>query len=171
MSFFVQSTSARQPKTPNVRTVSRALAIVLAVMAVTQIATLSGFIGAIGDFWLPFDLVGQRLLISLLIVGELAAIPFLLRLRLSPAMRIVSMVSGWLVLAVWLVLQVWINTTVNVVANNGILGGVALPVGWYMVFGVVALGALAAWSSWGLWPLRRKHKARKTPPIKKKESL
>lgn len=170
MSFFVQSTPAPQPKTAQVRTVSQALAVVFAVMAVAQLATLPSFVAAIADFWLSISPTIERLLVALLIVGELAALPFLLRLRLSPAMRVVSMAAGWLVLAAWLALQVWINATISVVANNAVLGGIPLPVGWYMVFGIVALGVLAAWSSWGLWPLRRRRKTHTVPSIKKKAS-
>ncbi|HET8884283.1 MAG TPA: hypothetical protein VFM68_02330 [Candidatus Saccharimonadales bacterium] len=159
MSFFVQSTAASVPKTPNIRLVSTALAAVFVVLVTAQLYSFEDFPRVIESFWLPGGEAFAQLVAALLVTGEVSAIPFLLSMRLSPAMRVVSMVAGWLVIASWLTLAVWINVTVNAVSNAGLLGAtVSLSPGWWMVFLFAALAVLAGWASWGMWPLHRPDK-------------
>ena len=57
------------------------------------------------------------------------------------------MVAGWLMLAVWA------NITKPDIETIGFLGtSIDLPVGWWAVAYVIALGILTAWVSWGMWP-------------------
>ncbi|MNR47772.1 hypothetical protein D3C85_1669190 [compost metagenome] len=87
-------------------------------------------------------------------VLEVAALPFLLRMPLSLAMRFVSMASGWLVVVFWLAVQVYLNVNGISSDNSGLLGTVVeTNVSWMTVFGLLLLGAFAAWISWGMWPL------------------
>ena len=97
----------------------------------------------------------RREIVLLIVALEVAAVPFLLGMRLSPAMRVVSMVSGWLVLLGWFVTLILQNLSSHVIANNGLLGAtVSLPVGWWSVLLIFAAGVLAAWAAWGMWALR-----------------
>jgi hypothetical protein len=157
MSYFVQATAAPRPKTKNIRTIGLALAGIFVLMAVAQLFTFEEFPDAIKAMWLPGGEALAPVRAALIVVFEVGAIPFLLGMRLSPAMRIASMVSGWLVVAGWLVASVWQNFSTNVIANSGLLGAsVKLPVGWWSILFCLALGILAAWAAWGMWPFRHR---------------
>lgn len=157
MSYFVQATPPPHPKTKNVRTISIALATVLTVMVVAQLFTFEKFPSVIEEMWLPGGDAVASVRAALIVVFEVGAIPFLLFMRLSPAMRVASMVSGWLAIAAWFGVSIWQNVAGNVIANSGLLGAtVKLPVGWWNVLFCVALGTLAAWTAWGMWPLSKK---------------
>jgi len=158
MSVFVQATSAMRPKTKNIRTVGIALTAVFVVMAVAQLFTFEDFSAVIDAMWLPGGGGMSSVWAALIVVFEVAAVPFLLSMRLSPAMRFVSMVSGWLAIAMWFTATLWQNLSSGVIVNSGLLGAtVTLPVGWWNVLFCVALGILAAWAAWGMWPLARRH--------------
>lgn len=158
MSIFVQSSSALPPKTAIAGRVGILAAAIIVLFLVGQLFTYEKFPAVLNDMWLPG--VGQPqsiVLAALTVLAELFALPFLLRMRLSLAMRVVSMAMGWLVVVFWLCVLVWQNVTPSALTNAGLLGAtVSLAVGWWMVLAVLALGVLAAWASWGLWPLRRK---------------
>jgi hypothetical protein len=159
MSYFVQATSPSHPKTKNVRTISIALAGVLATMAVAQLFTFEKFPDVIQQMWLPGGEAIATVRAALIVVFEIGAIPFLLFMRLSPAMRFVSMVSGWLAIMAWMGASLWQNISGGVIANSGLLGAtVRLPVGWWNVLFCLALGILAAWVAWGMWPLKVRNK-------------
>lgn len=153
MSFIVETTPAPRPKTGNVPKVSVALAAVFIVLAVAQLYSYEDFPEVIASLWLPGGDQFAHILAALLVIAEVAAVPFLLMMRLSPAMRVISMVCGWLAVALWLTLSFWINLTVNAVTNSGVLGAtIPLMPGWWMIGAFMAMGILVAWASWGLWP-------------------
>lgn len=133
-----------------------ALAVVIVGLAVTQLYKFEDLPDVIATLGLPGGQTWAPTIAALLVVGEVLALPFLLRMTLSPAMRIVSMVSGWVVIAGWLVVSIWTNLAVGQVANSGILGAtVPVPSGWGVTCIFVGLALLAAWSAWGLWPCRK----------------
>lgn len=157
MSIFVQATKAPQPKTKNVQTISLVVAGVFIVMAVAQLFTFEKLPAVITALWLPGGEQWAGVRGALIVTFEVLAIPFLLRMQLSPLMRFCSMVFGWMVITGWLFATLWENLSGNVISNNGLLGAtVRLPNGWWSVFFVIALGVLVGWASWGLWPLRSK---------------
>lgn len=154
MSFFVQSTVAPAPKTGNIRPVAIALAAVFIVMAVAQLFTFEKFPEVLANVWLPGGKPMAQVYAAVIVTLEVFALPFLLGMRLSPAMRVFSMVAGWLTVMFWLAVTLWENFSGDVIANSGLLGDtVSLPVGWWNILFCVALGILAAWASWGMWPL------------------
>jgi hypothetical protein len=157
MSIFIQPTVAPEPKSPLTEKIAMLLAGVFVLLAVGQLFSFEDFPAVIEAWHLPSVGAGVAVLLAaFVVVLEVLAIPFLLRMRLSPAMRLVSMSSGWLVGAWWLLVTLWQNTA-GVAANVGLLGAtVQLPAGWWAVFFVVAIGVLVAWASWGLWPVRRR---------------
>lgn len=153
MSFFVQPTSPTEPKTANIRLISLSLVAFFVIFAVTQLFKFEEFPAVIAGFWLPGGETTAKLVAALLVTGEVLALPFLLSMRLSPAMRVFSMALGWLVIVGWLFLALWANMTTNVIGSIGIFGAtLAVPVGWWAVFFFGALGVLLAWASWGMWP-------------------
>ncbi|MDN5274792.1 MAG: rane protein of unknown function [Candidatus Saccharibacteria bacterium] len=160
MSFFVKSTPASVPKTKNIRPISLGLAAVLVIMVVAQLFTFETFPKVIADMLLPGGSDVSSIRAALIVTLEVAALPFLLSMRLSPAMRVVSMVAGWFAITAWFVASLWVNLSPNMGMNSGLLGDtISVPVGWWSVLFCLSLGVLAAWSAWGMWPcLRKKHK-------------
>jgi glucan phosphoethanolaminetransferase (alkaline phosphatase superfamily) len=158
MSFFVPATAAPTPKTKDVLKMSRVYAVLLIVMAVCQILTFSQFINQFDSFGFPGGHPFSHLLAALIVTSELLALPFLLRARMSPLARYISLVSGWVVGLLWIYVTLFLLTTINSVMNIGFLGAlVNLIPGWWAVFISVAFVLLAAWASWGMWP-SAKHK-------------
>ena len=153
MRLFVQPTTAPAPKTNNTSWVSLALAAILIGLAVAQLYSFEDFPEVITGLGLPGGAIWASTYASLLVTGEVLALPFLLRMTLSPAMRIVSMVTGWMVIVAWFIIMIWTNINIDEPVNSGILGAtVPVALGWWAVCVFVALGALAAWSAWGMWP-------------------
>lgn len=153
MSFFVQSTPATSPKTENVKYASIALAAVFVLLAVAQLYSFEDFPQVIASMGLEGGRPMAEVYAALLVTGEVLALPFLLGMRLSPAMRAVSMLVGWLVVLSWLKIAIFLNVTTNAVTNSGVLGAtIPVPAGWWMVCLFVALALLTVWASWGLWP-------------------
>lgn len=130
-------------------------AAILVVLVVLQLFGFSKFAGVIDDMWLPgVNGASSKLMAALVVTMEVFAVPFLLRMRLSPAMRVVSMVFGWLSVAWWLYVLIWQNVTVTAISNTGLLGSaLTVPTGWWSVCFMLGVAVLAAWASWGLWPL------------------
>jgi hypothetical protein len=157
MKWLVQATAPPRPKTKNIRTVGIGLAGVFVVMAVAQLFTFEDFPKTISMMWLPGGEAVATVRAALIVTLEVAAIPFLLSMRLSPAMRFLSMVAGWMAIAAWFAASIWQNVSSGVIVNSGLLGAtVKLPVGWWSVFFCIALGILATWAAWGLWPLKKR---------------
>lgn len=154
MSFFVRATQARVPKTDNAGKVALLLAAILIILAVVQLFSFSKFSAVIDDMWLPgVNGAMPKVLAAFIVTAEVFAVPFLLRMRLSPLMRLASMVLGWLVVAWWLYVLTWQNVTATALANNGLFGAtLGLPVGWWSVCFMLGVAVLAGWASWGLWP-------------------
>lgn len=160
MSIFVQPTDAPSPKTNNIRTVSLVLAVLFIFLAVMQLFTFEKFPGIIANLWLPGGEPLAHVRAALVVIFEVFALPFFLFMRLSIAMRIVSMISGWIVVVVWLMFSLWENIMLKAPGNSWLLGDtIHLPVGWWSVLWGLAVGLLVGWVSWGMWPLKsRKRK-------------
>jgi len=154
MRIFIKAILNRKPRTKEAQKIAYMYAIILIVFVLAQLFTFDDFLTLIESFWLPGGAPVAHLLGGIIVISEVFALPFLLGMKLSPLMRIISMGLGWLVPLIWFKLSFWLVLTVNAVSNIGILGTkVRLIPGWWAVFFSIALGILAAWASWGLWPL------------------
>ena len=154
MSIFTKATTAKPAKMHNAQNIIYVYTFVLIIFVVCQLFTYDDFVRLIESFWLPGGLPVAHFLSCLIVIGELFAIPFLLRMSLSQLMRIISMVLGWFVPIIWLFLTLWVNLTINSISNIGFIGTlVNLTPGWWAVYISFAMCLLAIWSSWGLWPL------------------
>ena len=153
MSFHVTVTSPPQPKTKNIVGISYLATGFITVMVVMQLFTFENFPALITSLWLPGGEGAAKILAAIVVTLEVLALPFLLRMTLSPLFRMTSMVFGWLVAAIWIFLSLWENLMVSSISVSGIFGTtIPLPVGWWNVLLSVALGILIAWASWGMWP-------------------
>lgn len=157
MSVISKVTASPKPKTKHVAQISSLLAAIIALFAATQLLSLGAFIRLIESFWLPGGVRIAHVVVALLIISEILSLLFLLRLRLSTAMRVLSMMCGWVVVLLWLGLCIWLVLTVNAIHNVGFLGtAIDIQPGWWAVLFSVALGILSTWASWGMWPLTKR---------------
>lgn len=157
MKFFVDATNPPADKRPYIQPLAWMLGSVILVMALGQLFAFEKFVPLVESFWLPGGKPAAYLLATLIVVSEVFALPYLIGMRLSPAMRVVSAALTLVVSAIWLGNSLWLNLTVNAVANIGILGvKVSLPVGWWAVFFSLALLVLSVWILWGRRPFSGK---------------
>ncbi|TAL14434.1 hypothetical protein EPN95_02990 [Patescibacteria group bacterium] len=159
MSVLPVVTQPAQPKTTNIIAISRLYSAILVVFAVTQLFSFSDFQMLVRSFWLPGGIPLAYLLSAIIVIAEVLALPFLLRMKVSSLFRVLSMVLGWAVAGIWLGVSLWLVLTVNAVTNIGFFGTVVeFTPGWWSVLVSMALCTLAAWSSWGMWPLGKTSK-------------
>lgn len=159
MSILATPHPATKPRTNESKQIAVLYAGILTVFVVAQLYTLDTFIELIPSFNLPIGELAVYALAPLLIVCELFAMPFLLRMALSTAFRWLSMVLGWLVAVLWMFMSLWVVVTGQDVSTIGFTGTVGeLAPGWWAVCVSLALAILATWSSWGLWPGNRAKK-------------
>ena len=157
MSIFVKPVAAPKPRTAESRKIATAYAVILVILAVAQLFTFDTFL----DLLVTFEFAGGRqmayFLASLLVVSEVFALPFLLRMAVSPLFRWVSMGFALLSPLIWVKITTWLVIMDVAVTNVGFLGTVVevMP-GWWAVFVSAALTILAAWTAWGLWPGKRR---------------
>ena len=156
MRLFHAATRAGKPESERAAQAALLFAVLLIIMAVGQLYEFEKFIPLIEGFGVVGGHQGAILIAGLIVVAEVLALPFLLRMQVSPLMRVVSMSLGWLAVALWIVITIWLSFTVNAVTNVGLFGTkVDIPAGWWAVCYVAALGILAVWSAWGLWPFAK----------------
>ena len=159
MSFFVKPTNAPTPKTRNSQTIAVLLAVLFVGMAVTQLYSFDTFQPLMADLGLPVSEIMAVLIAPLIIIAEVFALPFLLRMRVSRAFRWLS--AGFVISAavIWVAISLWTVLTKQIVTNIGLLGDIsviALAPGWWAVLFSVALLVLAVWAVWGLTGTPRK---------------
>lgn len=148
---------AAQPRSGRTKVVAWAYAAVLVVMTLGQLFSFEKFLPLIEGYELPGGIGMATLIACLAVTLQVFAVPFLLRMPLSPLMRWVSLGSGIAVALLWLVLGIVAVASTSDMTNSGVLGiKVVVPFGIVQLLWAVVLAVLAAWSTWGLWPSRTK---------------
>jgi len=157
MSFFVKTTVAPKPRTINSWKVSILYAIILTAAAVIQLFNFEDFLLYIQSLNFPFGSGLNYAFLPLMVVAQVFALPYLLRMDLSPLFRYVSLYLGLLAAVLWIFLAFWVVLSgapdVSTQSTGSLMS--ILP-GFYAIFITLALGVLAIWSAWGLWPGKRK---------------
>jgi hypothetical protein len=162
MSILRTPTPAPVTKTKDVKRIATFYAAILVIMAVAQLFTFESFLQLVVSFDLPGDIRGAYFTAALIIIVEVFALPFLLRMPLSSAFRWVSMVCGWLVALLWLFVTVWLAVQDDAVSTVGFLGTVIdMMPGWWAIFISITFGILVGWASWGMWPRQTKEHRKK----------
>jgi hypothetical protein len=159
---FAKATRVKQQKL-SVWAAAVYLALFFVIAAVSQLFGFETFSDIIATYGLPANDVFNKVAAALIVILEVFAIPFLLMMRLSLLMRVVSMVAGWLVLIFWLAVGVWQSMVSFYIPNAGLFGSkIDLPQGWWLVFYMVALITLTVYVSYHLWPIiSRRHRVAK----------
>jgi len=157
MSFFVKTTPAPKPRTINSLKVSLLYALILTAAAVIMLFNFEDFLAYIQSINLPFGTGLNYAFLPLMVVAQVFALPYLLRMDLSLAFRYVSLYLGLLAAALWIFLASWVVLSGQATGATEFSGSLVsfLP-GFYAIFITLAVGVLAIWSAWGLWPGKRK---------------
>ncbi|MFZ2545057.1 MAG: hypothetical protein WAW80_03710 [Candidatus Saccharimonadales bacterium] len=144
---------AHPPRSNAYRNIAWVYAAILTVMAVGQLFSFEKFIPLITNYSLPGGHGTGVLAASLIVIFEVLALPYLLRMPLSPLMRWVSLLCGFLVAVLWIGLAITVLTHASWVHNSGMLGlKIVVPAGVVSLFVSLVLMALAIISVVGLYP-------------------
>ena len=158
MSFLAKAVPAGAAKTNNVAAIALGLAVIFIGLATAQLFSYEDFAKVIELTWIPGGIKSATIFVAFIVVFEVFALPFLLRMNVSSLMRWVSMISGWVTLGMWLSLTLWENLSTNPIGSAGILGAtISTPVGWWTTLVFMAAAVLAGWVSWGMWPTSHKN--------------
>ena len=107
----------------------------------------------IGQLLQTDDEVLINALAAVVVIVEVTAIPFLLFMPLSPAMRLLSMISGWLTIAIWIGFITFGSVKASEAINSGVLGAtLSVPVGLWMLPILVIFGIWAGMISYRVFP-------------------
>ena len=136
------------------------LALLLIVMVVAQLVDLQGFMAVLQTYKLPHSESSVQILAAVLVIAEVFALPFLLRMRLSWLMRWFSLFCGWLAVLIWIGLVWWALGKYLAPANVGYFGSfINWPLGTAALLYVAVLLVLMALVSRLLrHDFRRKHR-------------
>ncbi len=163
MKLFVQPTPA-----PEVKLMSKVIALmyaaIIVIMLIAQLFTFEDFIKLFESFDFRGGSTLAYFVAASLVSAELLALPFLLRMSLSPAFRILSAGCGWIVALYWVAISVWVITMVPEATSVGLLGTVVdTGSGVFALLFSIIFVAMAAWTSITLVSRRssRYHKKKK----------
>jgi len=150
MIHLARAYKASEPRSTIVKIAAWVYAAALAVMAVTQLFAFHEFIPLVANYGLP-DGYGTAMLVGCVIVlSEIFALPYLLRMPLSPLFRWCSLLCSVVAPLLWLWLTLMMPT-----GNSGLLGAkIDVPAGPVQFVAVLVLAVLAVWVAWGLRPER-----------------
>lgn len=159
MKLLPDATPAPKPRSKDVVSASILYAGLLTAMAVAQLFTFDALIEHLVILDLPGGRAMAHALVPIIIASEVFALPFLLRMALSPAFRVASMGLGWLVALLWLYVSTWTVLFVPEATTVGYLGTVFDTVpGWWAILVALSMGVLAAWAAWGMWPIPKRRR-------------
>jgi len=154
---FSQAAKPPLPKSSRAVRVALLYASVLVVFAVAQLFSFEKFLPLVRDFALPGGRPVAYFLAAFIVILEVFALPYLLRMQLSLTMRLLSMVMGWLVPLLWVGIALWLTLTGSTVTNIGFFGDVIVySPGWLSVAVGLVLGGMAVCVSRGMWPIARR---------------
>lgn len=149
MSMFGHAEEAPRFNNKPASAISLILAGIFIVMAVGQLFTFEDFPATLSGYWLLGSQANASLLAAFLVTAEVFTLPFLLRMRVSPLMRLLSLACAWFVAITWLILGAWVVITPNALSNAGVLGAtVSLTPGLWQLLFSIALMWLVGYITW-----------------------
>jgi len=152
----IMALPADAPRSIIARNVAWVYATVLTCMAIGQLFSFEKFIPLVKEYQLPGGLGTATLVAGLIVVTEVFALPFLLRMRLSLLMRWVSLACSLMVPILWIVLSVTVLVVDGGPTNSGLLGTkLSVPAGWLQLVASIVLAGLAGFSFAGLRPSKK----------------
>lgn len=159
MHFFVKATLAPKLRSNNIFIAAMYLAGFFIIASVSQLFSFEDFPSVVGGFGLSIDQSFMPVIAALVVTLEVLAVPSLLQMKLSPAMRWLSRSSGWIVLLWWLGIGIWESSAEFTIQSSGLFGAaIGLPCGWWLVSYMVILLTLNGYVAWGTKRLHPKSK-------------
>lgn len=158
MKIFARVSEPIKPRARGVRAVAILYATILVILIVVQLFNFESYRTLLAE------LLGQpggnstsEILSGPIVTVELFALPFLLNMRVSKLMRIVSMALGWVVPVIALGLSLWLLFFPRQgMYESGIGQFMLISSGIISVLVSLGLGVLAVLASWGMWPLEHR---------------
>lgn len=117
------------------------LAAVYLFLAMTQLFTYEKFADITTDYRLPGGAVTALVVAVLLPLFEVAALPFLLSMKVSARTRHLSRAAALAAPVLWLVVAVWLVATSDTTTEAGLMGA-TIPIGsglWLVAFSLLLL--------------------------------
>jgi len=102
--------------------VAVAAAGLLALLLVAQLVTFEEFVSRLES--LIGDSTGAQFVVALIVISELFALPFLLRMQLSQLARATSLILGYIAVGLWLCVIVKGLISVGNAPDSGLVGGI-----------------------------------------------
>jgi hypothetical protein len=150
------ATAAPEPRSIMARNTAWTYAAILTIMVIAQLFSFEDFIPFFNDYQLPGGQGISTLAAGLIVTLEVFALPFLLRMRLSPLMRWTSLVCSVAVPLFWTALTFygfWVN---GAAGGGGLLGPkVEIPIILQLPI-LYILTILALYIAYGLGPIHKK---------------
>lgn len=138
----VKATDAPKIKNQKLLVVPYLTALILLAMVLTQLVTFDKFVPILQDYNLNGGQTMTKLTAAVIVISELFALPFLLRLRLSPLARICSAILGFVAAVLWLGLSIVGIAHHAVLSNTGLFGSLLHPRTSLFVITAYAIGLL-----------------------------
>ncbi len=152
MRTFAYATAAPKLKRKHDGYVGVGFACLTIIMLVAQLFTFEDTAPLIESFGLGGGEPFAKVLAGCIVIAELLALPFLLRMRLSPLMRMVSMVSGWVAALWWVYIALFSLAAGTSIANVGFFGVVVnIPSGILAVVLATIVASATIWATNVLW--------------------
>lgn len=147
----VHAYPAPKPRSWNFVRLAWLYGFILVVMACVQLVSFEKFIPLINSYELPGGYGTANLVAGLIVVSEVFALPYLLRMRLSYYFRWFSLGCSVLAPLLWLKISVY-SMVVGPVKNGGLMGVyITLDLLLQLVVTLALLG-LSCVVAYGLWP-------------------
>ena len=157
MVYRVRATQPPKPKNNYVVKLGIGLAGVLTFMAVSQLFQFDEFDTIISSNEPLAAIINSSIIVALVTSAEIFALPFLLRMRISPALRVFSMFLGWSVALFWLYRAVLLPVVTGDVIEVGLLGSILSDIPQLIYSIVATLIAIAVLIvTIGMWPIAKR---------------
>lgn len=144
---------APKPRSWNFVRAAWLYAFILVVMVCAQLVSFEKFIPLINNYALPGGYGTATLVAGLIVVLEVFALPFILRMRLSHYMRWFSLGCSVLAPLLWVKISIY-SMVFGPVKNGGLMGVHTALDSFLQLVVALALLGLACVVSYGLWPKR-----------------
>jgi hypothetical protein len=119
------------------------LGLVMMALALLQLFQFEDFPAVIQSMGLPGGVASAFLLAALFPLLEIAGLPYLFSMRVSPPVRRVSRTACLTVGVLWLIVCLWTSVMMGTGADSGIFGAtLSTTSGWWSV----VLASLLLWS-------------------------
>lgn len=146
---FAKQTPAPIPLRKNLVWVPYFVTAITVLMLLAQLLTFDKYVPIISTYYVPGGLVATKIVAAMLVLGELLALPFWLRMNLSPLFRLTSMASGVFFVFLWILLLAWALANSLTLDNTGHFGAVLQnPLSWWVLIAHLFLIGLTVFSAY-----------------------